>query len=137
MIIMTSFFDTLLTLASECEQLEGDIGILRPVTYEENIPKENLLETLHGIRAIYHSRFDALFKAYEVAVRDCAFCHYEVEEAISNWWSVIDNLECAEEGVRLNLLTTDGLDNILLGIEAMTHVRAAQFQHTLAQFKPR
>lgn len=124
---MTTIFETMSQRARDCQQLIADIDLIRPLTFESSPSVETVKELLNGAAAIYELRFAALLDAYSVAIKEEGFSHYEVEECVMNWWGACSDLRCAAEGVENGILDTDGLDNALLGISALSLVRGARF----------
>lgn len=119
--------------ARDCERLVADIDLIRPRTYEQNQPVEEVVEILRGAAALYELRFGALFAAYEVALGAQPQLPIEVglEQSIMLWWGACDDLRCAAEGAKSGILDVDGIDNVLLGVRSMALVRAAAFHALL------
>jgi hypothetical protein len=132
---MNAHLQALASRANDCSTLRGDLDLIMPEAFEKNLPIEKLLELLNGTAALYELRFDALFGAYSQAIAAHSFFHYEIEESIMQWWLACDELRCAAEGVQHGLLGADGIANALLGIQALSVVRAANFQRVFERAK--
>jgi hypothetical protein len=128
---MTDHIAQIAERAQDCAHLVRDIDLILPEAYEKNLPIGDILELFNGAASLYDLRFEALFSAYSSAIAEHAFFHYEIEEAVMQWWCACDDLRAAAEGAQLGLLDADGIANALLGIQALARVRGARFERAL------